>query len=55
MAKVQQTHERKGAKIKNLVDNTSETFPSIAKAKRASRAIQQANGGLGCGSLAVVR
>ena len=39
--------------IKNLQDNTSETFDYINEAKRKSRELQIANGGLGCGSLQV--
>jgi hypothetical protein len=40
--------------IKNVVTNVIETYKHINEAKRASVAIQTANGGLGVGALRVV-
>lgn len=47
-------YTRKGATIKNLIANTSETFKSKNKAKKESVKLQRSNGGLGCGSLKVL-
>jgi len=44
-------YTRKGATIRTLADNTSETFDSKNKAKKESVKLQRANGGLGCGAL----
>ncbi len=44
---------RKGRKIKNIEDNTTEVFDHINEAKRESRRLQMANGGLGRGSVVV--
>lgn len=46
-------YTRKGKTIHNIVENTSETFPSRNLAKKASVKLQRANGGLGMGSLRV--
>ena len=46
------THYRKGSVIRG--PKGDEVFKSVNKAKAASRIIQHKNGGLGCGSLAVV-
>lgn len=53
-------YERKGHVIKNLKTGESKAYftpkglNSINLAKKASRELQQSNGGLGCGSLRVV-
>lgn len=46
-------YERVGKTIKNLTDGTSEGYQSKNLAKKASRALQLANGGLGLGSVRV--
>lgn len=48
-------YERKGKTIKNIETGEVETFSSINKAKRRSRELQLSNGGLGCGSLIVIK
>lgn len=49
---------RKGKRIETLNgpddDSTYESFKSLNKAKKKSRELQNANGGLGLGSLMVV-
>lgn len=47
-------YTRKGKTIRNIAENTSETFPSKNKAKKESVKLQRANGGLGMGSLIVL-
>lgn len=46
-------YTRKGKTIHDIQNNSSETFESIGLAKRKSRELQIANGGLGLGSLQV--
>ena len=50
---------RKGKTIETLAEagreNSRHTFKSINEAKRESRRLQQANGGMGMGSLQVMR
>jgi len=48
-------YERKGSRITNLDTGKVDQYGFINEAKRASRAIQNANGGLGRGSVKVVR
>ena len=53
------SYERKKHVIKSLQDSGVESFftngkPSINKAKKKSRELQQMNGGMGCGYVRVV-
>ena len=48
-------YTRKGKTIHDIAANTSESFASKNKAKQASVKLQRANGGLGCGSLIVLK
>jgi len=47
-------YERKGARITNTDTGKVDQYGFINEAKRASRAIQEDNGGLGRGSVKVV-
>lgn len=47
--------ERKNHVIKNLEENSSQKYDSIALAKKESHKLQIANGGLGIGSLKVIK
>jgi len=52
MSSVNKTkYERKCKVIKNIHDGTNKSFDYINEAKRESRKLQQAEGGLGCGVL----
>ena len=55
MGTAQFTYERRGKTITDIETGTAKTYKFFNEAKRASRAIQQSNGGLGCGALKVVQ
>jgi hypothetical protein len=46
---------RNGKTIKDLTTTQSHAHLSINAAKRMSRVLQHANGGLGCGSMVVLK
>lgn len=55
MAKIKQTHERHQHTIKDLSTGKRKPHESVNAAKRASRTIQLANGGLGMDSVSVAK
>lgn len=55
MKKQEPQYERNRARITTIADGKVEHFPSIALAKKASRKLQMANGGLGSGVLVAIR
>lgn len=48
------THSRKGKTIIEIATKKKKTYKSHNEAKRASAAIQLANGGLGCGAVVLL-
>lgn len=53
--KTEVKYERKGSNIKDLENGDVMQHKSINLAKQKSRQLQEANGGLGAGSLVVVQ
>ena len=49
--KMKTLFHRKGKTIKTVETGEIQTFETLNKAKAASRKLQLANGGMGCGSL----